>query len=326
MISILTVTYNSRKEIERFLLSLSEMLKNFSLGAETRIWDNASSDGTAQYLLDSQRDFHRLAILLKLSSKNVGLSKAVNSEIADSRGEWILLCNPDVEFSNEVPKLLEFAFSHPEYGVVPDLKNPDGTTQRSIHRRFPSFTRILFEYTSLGGYSSRFISFVRDDYKYSHTKFASPNRIEQPGGSFLLLHRKTLNNLLENGKLFDERFPVFWNDVDMSMRAKARGVKFVIAPEFRILHGFGHSIKKANREMLLTLFFGSYGLIGFARKWKMHPRVIQTVLFLDAIFALFLGLVAKFAHHRSGELGAQGSGHVVVTMRWRIMKFWCSIH
>jgi N-acetylglucosaminyl-diphospho-decaprenol L-rhamnosyltransferase len=325
MLTIITVTYNSRIEIERFVLSLSDMLRRYSIDAETRIWDNASSDGTAQYLLSAQKTLPDLRMRLELSSKNVGLSKAVNSEIASSGGEWVLLCNPDVEFSGEVPTLLKYASSHPEYGVVPDLKNPDGTTQRSIHRRFPSFTRICFEYTSLGRYSSLLLPFVRNDYKYSHTEFSSPGVIEQPGGTFLLLHRKTLDRLSKDGQLYNERFPVFWNDVDLSMRARVEGVKFVILPEVRILHGFGHSVKSLNREMLLMLFFGQHGLVGFAERWRMHPRAIQAVLFFDSIFVVALGFAARIAR-RGPRHGTSGVVGRPANLRWRVMKFWCSLH
>jgi len=325
MLTIITVTYNSKREIERFLISLSDMLKNGSIIAETRIWDNASSDGTGQCLLSSQRILPALRMNLNLSPKNVGLSKAVNSEIASSEGEWVLLCNPDVEFSDEVSKILEYAASHPKYGFVPDFKNPDGTTQRSIHRRFPSFTRIFFEYTSLGRYASRLLPFVRNDYKYSHTRFSCPSIVEQPGGTFLLLHRKTLALLSKDGKLYDERFPVFWNDVDMSMQARVEGVKFVIIPEVRILHGFGHSVKSLDREMLLMLYFGKHGLIGFANKWKLHPGAIQTILFLDSIFAVALGFLARIARRRSRDTSVGGPARSVPTLRSRIVKFWCSL-
>jgi GT2 family glycosyltransferase len=325
MISIITVTYNSRLEIERFLLSLTEMLKNFSVEVETKIWDNASSDGTGGYLQTLQSN-QELRMTLHLSPKNVGFSKAANSEIERSKGEWILLCNPDVEFSDDVPRLLDFASFHQMYGVVPDLKNPDGTIQRSIHRRFPSFTRIFFEYTSLGRYSSRLLPFVRDDYKYSHTKFTTPTFIEQPGGAFLLLHRNLLVRLSKNAKLFDERFPIFWNDVDMSMRARTEGVKFVIVPEVRILHGFGRSVKKIDRVTRLTLLLGRHGLIGFAHKWRMHPRAIQTIFFLDSIFDVLLWFASKFFRRSSRDTASAEPEGSVSTLKWRIMKFWCSVH
>src|SRR6266571_2470270 len=326
MITIITVTYNSRLEIEHFLVSLSEMIRRDPREAETRIWDNASSDETGQFLLIAQKNLPELRISVNLSPKNVGLSRAINSEVASSEGELVLLCNPDVEFSDEVSDLLDFALSHPELGVVPDRKNPDGTTQRSVHRRFPTLTRILFEYTSFGRFLSRFLPFIRDDYKYSKRKFIAPTIIEQPGGVFLVLHRKKLEELSREGKLYDERFPVFWNDVDLSMRARVEGVKFVIVPEVRILHGLGHSVKKLDSEIRLTLLFGRSGLIGFSDKWKLHPRAIQGALFLDSIFAVILGLAGRFVNLRSRNLDAAGSDHSAFILRSRILKFWCSIH
>jgi len=326
MITIITVTYNSRQEIERFLLSLSEMLKRDSRELETRVWDNASSDGTRQYLSTAQQILPALKMSVSLSYENVGLSRAINSQIASSKGELILLCNPDVEFSDEFSDLVDFASSHPELGVVPDLKNPDGTTQRSVHRRFPSFTRIFFEYTSFGRYVSRLLPFVREDYKYSNTKFTAPSIIEQPGGTFLLLHRETVRKLSREGKLYDEKFPVFWNDVDLSMKARVEHVKFVIVPEVRIIHGFGHSVKKLENEKRLALFFGKLGLIGFADKWKLNPRAIQVVLFLDSILAVSLGFAARLVKRRSSELDFADLERSMFVSRSRIMKFWCSIH
>ncbi len=126
--------------------------------------------------------------------------------------------------------------------------------------------------------------------------------------------------------MYDERFPVFWNDVDLSMRARVEGVKFVIVPEVRILHGLGHSVKKLDSEIRLTLLFGRSGLIGFSDKWKLHPRAIQGVLFLDSIFAVILGLAGRFVNLRSRNLDAADSDHSAFILRSRILKFWCSIH
>jgi GT2 family glycosyltransferase len=206
------------------------------------------------------------------------------------------------------------------------MKNPDGTIQRSIHRRFPSLTRIFFEYTSVGRFFSRLLPFVRNDYHYSYAQFVGPTPIEQPGGAFLLLHRNLLENLSENGKLLDERFPIFWNDVDMSMRARSKGVKFVIVPQVKILHGFGHSVQKVNREGRLLLLYGRHGLIGFAAKWRMHPRLIKAIFLLDSIFGVFLWFFARFVKRNWTDSSSEESERSVLSLRLRIMKFWCSIH
>ncbi len=110
----------------------------------------------------------------------------------------------------------------------------------------------------------------------------------------------------------------------MAMRARTKGVRFVLLPEVRILHGFGHSVRKTSREKLLTLFFGSHGLIGFTTKWRMHSRTIQMLFFLDSIFAVSLGFLGYPARRqRGGNLGSSGLSSM---LRWRIMKFWCSLH
>ena len=283
-LSVVVVTYNSRGEVAKCLESFSRIVLEFRLKVEVRIMDNNSTDGTREWLQQNAQMFPSLNLRLNLNKKNIGLSNAVNEELARCNSDMVLICNPDVVFTSGFIHLLNFSRQHPEFGVVPELRNLDGTVQRVTYRRFPTVTRILMDFTGLGIHFSRYIfSWVHDDYCYVDYKFNEPvDFLEQPGASFLLLHKDTAKKL---SPFFDPQFPVLWNDVDMALRARLLGIRFVIMPGVKIYHELGHSMKSVNHSRGALLFFSQHGLIGFARKWNLHPRILQASIFLDAVFS-----------------------------------------
>ena len=82
---------------------------------------------------------------------------------------------------------------------------------------------------------------------------------------------------------YDERFPVYWNDVDLAMRAKAADIRFYKST-MKVFHTGAVSSQKIGLDMRLALFYGKSGLIGFVEKWSMHPRLIKAAFFIDTIF------------------------------------------
>jgi len=85
------------------------------------------------------------------------------------------------------------------------------------------------------------------------------------------------------GHFYDERFPVFWNDVDMAVRASVFSIKCVKS-SVKVFHTGAVSSRKIGLDTRLALFYGKSGLIGFVEKWSMHPRLIKAAFFIDTIF------------------------------------------
>jgi len=321
-LSIIVVTYNSRQEIEQFLLSLSVTVKPLGLEIETLITDNASGDGTPHYLLNAIDIFRNLRLTLILNRKNLGLSKALNLAIAQSVGDIVMVCNPDIVFNDSLSNLFSRLSQFPGCGVVPLLVNSDGSAQHSPYRRFPTIIRLLFEYTSIGELLSKnLLPQIRRDFRYEGRDFSNVALVEQVAPVCLLINRAVVKRF---SPFFDERFPVFWNDVDLSMRARELGVKFLLIPEARIPHFSGHSIRKVNRERLSMLFLSSAGMMGFLRKWRMHPRFLQMAFFMDCVWLvgvrMWLSIIRK-----GGKSQVAISGDAVEVARFMIMKLRCSL-
>ena len=106
-VSIVIVTWNSRRYIEKCLECLRKQLYT---DYEIIVVDNASLDGTIEYL--NHNHFHLTIIK---NQKNLGFAKACNQGIRASTGDFTLMLNPDVfpepNFLEELVLLIQPGFS-----------------------------------------------------------------------------------------------------------------------------------------------------------------------------------------------------------------------
>src|SRR5437773_8315017 len=146
------------------------------------------------FLTSIDRISERVKLLMyDNTNHNIGLSKAVNKMIQETVGDIIILANPDVIFDEQVEGLIEYVRRYPQHGAVPIFIEHDGA------RRYPTLTRILVTFTNL--------KWIGRPIRTEYDKVQS-NRIEQPGGSFLVLSRYAVDRFLEDGYLYDEHFPI----------------------------------------------------------------------------------------------------------------------
>src|SRR5688500_2518018 len=85
-ISILIVTWNSERWIERCLRSIPSACEG--LEYEVVVYDNASSDSTLQRVGDAAAQIVR-------GTANDGFAAGTNRAFAQSRGKYVFLLNPD---------------------------------------------------------------------------------------------------------------------------------------------------------------------------------------------------------------------------------------
>ena len=86
--TIIIVTRNSKVFMPSVLNSLAaQTFRDF----QTVVIDNASSDGTAEFV---RRNYPTVAVIE--NNKNLGFAKANNQGIRSFKSEYIVLCNPDI--------------------------------------------------------------------------------------------------------------------------------------------------------------------------------------------------------------------------------------
>lgn len=243
---------------------LSVVIVNYCQWSETaqlvhHLLENSElPPGTVEVvLIDNHSPPHRLAkqlrrrpgVVLRRWGRNRGFARAVNEGVWLSRGEWVLLLNPDVSvppgFAARVLRLAQdVADGQPRAGIVGfQLRNTDGTRQHSAGP-LPTLLR------TLAG-----LALPRARRKYHLRPSRRRCRVPWVTGCCLLLQRQCLADV---GGL-DEDFFLYYEDVDLCRRARAAGWSVWYEPRLRVthhhpLHGrpVGAYLRVLTRHALLT--------------------------------------------------------------------------
>jgi GT2 family glycosyltransferase len=228
--SILVVNWNTRELVTGCLDALSAPLLD-DPPIEVIVVDNGSVDGSADALAA------RTDIELILNQDNLGFAAAVNQAYRRSQGEYVLLLNSDVELPpGGIGVMSRFLDENPNAaGVAPLYVNPDGSPQ-PFHFRLPTFTMTLANGSDVVRYLLPGSERLLRDYQMLDDDFSRPRPVPQPSASCLLLRRSALGD----DSIFDEHYPIFFNDVQLARSLGERGLQLWVTPEVTVLHE-GHA-------------------------------------------------------------------------------------
>lgn len=252
LISACIVNWNTREQLLRCI----EALLASARAEETEIVvvDNASGDGSAEAVAERFGP----QVRLQANEDNRYYAAANNQAFAMARGEFVLILNPDAYVFPDAPdRLLAALAERPDAAAVaPRLILPDGSIQRSC-RRFPGPWAVVCEVLFLRRLLPRTRLF--GGYFYGESAMEEACEVDQPMTSCLLVRRADLERL--GG--FDERFPMFFNDVDLCFRIVEAGRKVLYLPEASCHHDHGASTKQVRRAMVAA---STAGLLAFEEK------------------------------------------------------------
>ena len=229
-LSVVIVTRNSQNEILKCLESLSLWDKHIK---DVVLVDNASSDNT----LERVREFQKVKVISE--NRNTGFSKAVNKGIGETSGKYILILNPDVEIINDFYQEIRNLFeSNNNIGIIgPKIVYPDGTFQRSV-RRLPDLISQIIMFLKLDHIYGGFTSVKR--YSLFDFDYNKPQYVDQVMGACFFTRRDLWDKL--SG--FDERFFIWFEEVDYCLRAKSLGMLTYYAPLGPVRHILGKSFSQ----------------------------------------------------------------------------------
>jgi GT2 family glycosyltransferase len=238
-ISVIIVTWNSEKEIGACAASVINNAKTLSV--ELIIIDNNSCDNT----FNITNKIRYSNIHTYKNASNLGFTKAVNQGISYSKGQNILLLNPDTILAEGcLEKLNNFLLDNPGYGAcAPLMLNEDGSLQRSI-RNFPDYWSMFCEFTMLSYIFPKTKLFGK--WKMLYFDYSADADIQQPMAAVLMIRK----SVLEKIQYMDERFEMFFNDVDLCKKMLDGGLKIRLLTEARVIHEHGTSIKKDKIRMI----------------------------------------------------------------------------
>lgn len=231
-LSIIIVSWNSKSDLQRCLGSLA--LSPSRAAYETIIVDNNSSDGSVEYLRQEHPDVRVIA-----NDTNRGFAPANNQAFAGARGRYLVLLNPDtLVHKGAMDALVEFMDSHPGAGAAgPLLRNEDGTRQLT-GVRLPTNWNILVEALFLDRLFAGTRFFGR--HKEAYADETGFREVEYVQGSCMIVRNAIVNDL---GGL-DERYFMYFEEVDWCKRIRDAGWKVYVCPDAVITHfanaGVGH--------------------------------------------------------------------------------------
>ena len=230
-LSVIIVSFNTSKLTLQCIKSVLNSVNN--LRYEIIVIDNASTDGTLRQIRKSKIKNQNEKVKIKIieNKENLGFAKANNQGIKIASGRYILLLNSDtVVKKNSVENLIKFAENTPDAGAVGvRLLNPDGTIQPSVFF-LPTIWRAVKQYW-LGEEG------LLDKYAPDGN---SPTEVESLVMAAFLITPKAL----ENVGLLNERYFMYFEDLDYCRRIKVNNLKIYYLPTSEIVHQHGASGKK----------------------------------------------------------------------------------
>lgn len=304
-LSVLIVNYNSWRECVQAIATLRQHGPTRPDGTpmpyEVIVVDNQSPRKTPkliamveaelQLLRDEQGD--EQAGVLILHDENGGYSKGMNLAMSHSRGKWILVSNPDVLFGEGLlPSLQRHLEGDPKAGIVV----PKGFWDTSHAGHLPPNTLpTLWDAWAevIGVYSGRFRNWrLRRLLKRWQAVWQAEQPMSLPmmSGCLFLTEREYFEGI---GK-FDERYPLYYEDADLSVTIIKSGRHIVQVPDARLVHFVNRSgmsdletMWSRHKESRTKYYRKWYGWLGrltlyatsrllevkaLARFRRVHPR------------------------------------------------------
>jgi len=290
-ISIIIVNYNVKYFLEQCLISVEKSLNLLSektgFKGEIIVVDNNSVDSSVDLI---KTKFQKVSGIF--NKQNKGFSAANNQGILMSKGEYLLLLNPDTVVEEDTFfKIIDFADDHPELGGL-GVKMIDGSGKflPESKRGFPSPWTSFYKISGLSKIFPKSSKFGR--YHLSYLDQNQIHEVDVLSGAFMLIRK----SVLDLTGLLDETFFMYGEDIDLSYRIKLEGYKNFYFPDTKIIHYKGESTKKGSLNYVF-LFYKA--MIIFAKKHfsrkhaSIYSFVINISIFIRAFISLFHRLLKK---------------------------------
>jgi N-acetylglucosaminyl-diphospho-decaprenol L-rhamnosyltransferase len=290
-VHVVIVNWNAGPLLKDCLSSFAAVAADAVRIERVTVVDNASSDGSADAAAEPA---DRLPVRVMHNARNVGFAAACNQGAAGAQADFLLFLNPDTMLRPgclERPARFLADPARRAVGIVGvQLIDAAGILTRSCARRSGAAAMIG---QSLG--LDRLMPSLCRPHFLADWPHDETREVDQVSGAFLFMRRSTFEAL--GG--FDTRFFVYFEDLDLALRARALGQSSVYLATAQVLHRGGGTTNsvKARRQFYLARSRIQFAFkhFGFARALA----VAAATLVLEPICRLLPALT-------SGERGRTG--------------------
>ena len=282
-LSVIIVNYNVKYYLDQCIRSVLRAFEEMNTPAEIIVVDNHSADGSVDYL--EQRYPQKLFPMVRFvrSAHNLGFARANNIAIRQSRGEYVLLLNPDTIVGEDALKAsVDFMDVHEDAGAVGvRMLGAQGRRAMESRRGLPT---PMVSFFKMLGFCNRWPHHrLFGKYYMGYLPWDEPSQSEVVSGAYCMLRRKALDEV----GLLDEDFFMYGEDIDLSYRVLKGGYHNYYLP-VDILHYKGESTQKSSfryvhvfYEAMLIFFRKHYSGMTF-----LLSLPIKTAIYAKALMAL----------------------------------------
>lgn len=221
--ALLFVATNEKDLLLAALESLREAPPKRPL--EILVVDNASTDGVRTALSG------RPGVTVVGRDRRAGLGSNVNQGLARVRSNYLVICNCDILFRpGAVDAMADFLDKHPGAGIAAPLLFSEEGEPRPSARRWYTPTALMLLKGPWRNRASRVPIVKRSVYaEWDQTEPLMADWVPCPA---TMVRREPL---AEMGGM-DVRFPIYFNDVDVSLRMHEAGWEVWCVPEAEVVH------------------------------------------------------------------------------------------
>jgi prepilin-type processing-associated H-X9-DG protein len=287
LISILIVSYKTPQLLRQTIRSIQQHL---TLPFEVIVTDNASGDETTAML---RREFSWVKLIA--SDKNLGFAAGNNRAFELATGDLVFFLNPDTQLTpGSVERMVEELLADENTGMVaPRLHYPDGSLQRSVRNDY-SFWGSLLD-------NRLFPSLVTRHSGNGNVAFwdhSSTRTVDWAKGAALLAKRA----VLEKSGLFDERFWIYGEEMDLCMRIRKAGFAIRFVHDAVVIHHEKQSTRQNAGAMFVQNYRSHYLLLQ-----KHYSRADLVLYFTRSLAVITVWMSAFAAKALAGNDAARAS-------------------
>jgi GT2 family glycosyltransferase len=266
MVSIVIVNHSGKDRTLACLASLATV--RIATPHEVLVVDNDSSDGSVAAV---RAAFPEVRVLPQ--ERNRGFGAANNAGAMAANGEYLFLVNNDTLFASDVVTPLRgFLATHAEAGAAgPRLLNPDGSFQRSFGR-YPSLWNEWRTKHEAAG--------AKGD-----PEGRAPRAVDWLSFAAVMIPRRVFDRV--GG--FDERYFMYFEDVDMCRRMREAGCRAFYCPEPSLVHIGGASWTARRRVAIWKEYRKSQLLYYGCHRSALERLALRCYLTVKFILVLWLG-------------------------------------
>lgn len=308
-LSVIIVNYNVKYYLDQCIRSVLRAFVLMHTPAEIIVVDNHSADGSVDYLEKRYPQMLYPMVRFVRSAHNLGFARANNIAIRQSRGEYVLLLNPDTIVGEDALKAsVDFMDAHEDAGAVGvRMLGAQGRRAMESRRGLPT---PMVSFFKMLGFCNRWPHHrLFGKYYMGYLPWDEPCQIEVVSGAYCMLRRKALDEV----GLLDEDFFMYGEDIDLSYRVLKGGYHNYYLP-VDILHYKGESTQKSSfryvhvfYEAMLIFFRKHYSGMTF-----LLSLPIKTAIYAKALMAL-VGMLSERMRKSLGFFApsAEGAQHYV---------------